>query len=933
MNWVGTAIAGVQYELQENSGAGFTTIYTGAAPRFDLINKPSGSYTYQVRAVPTLASGFTTSAYRAGVNAAVVTRTIITSPAANSNVVQGTPILITVSIPTAPAGSTVKRVDYLSNGALIGTSTTAPAYSFSWTPAAGIATQNLSAITYYSNNVTSSSAVVPLVLISSAPTITLDTPVNGSAFNLVSPIPLAATPSAVVGSFIFIVEFYDGATLIGYDFTSPYSFSYNPTSAGAHSLTAKAYYSNGAVATSAANVVTVFLGAPASILVPSTSSTGNYTVSWASSGGTGITYTLEESIDNFATYPANTITVTSGTSATSATVLGKKDGTYYYRVQAAKIGSPASAWTTGATGIVVTLQAATPSWLSVPANTNAVGAVYLIAASSTTPGATYNFEYSSNGGTSWTPTTVANPLLTNPTITLPAPGTYLFRVYVTATGYAASGYTTGTGPCVYSNVATAPGFLSIPANANANGTVYIIAGSSATPGATYNFEYSANGGTSWTPVTVANPLATNPTITLPSPGTYLFRAYVTATGYTASGYTAGTGPCVYSALIAAPTYLATPAVSNANGTVSMIAAASATPGATYNFEYSANGGTSWTPATVANPLATNPTITLPAPGTYLFRVYVTATGYTASGYTAGTGPCVFSALIAAPAYLSTPAVANTNGTVYMIAAASATPGATYNFEYSANGGTSWTPATVANPLATNPTITLPAPGTYLFRVYVTATGYTASGYTGGIGPCIYSAVATASASLSVPLNVSSAGTAYLIAGGSPTPGALYNFQYRIVGSGVWIDGALSQTITNPTITLPGPGTYEFQTWVTAPGFTASSFRPGGNSCTVSSVAVSPPWFSVPVSTASSNIYVVAGASTTPGISYLFEYSTAGIGGPWTPIGAIGIRNQTLTLPTASGATYTLRATAVDPTLPTPVYSPSLPKLGSNTIIW
>ena len=286
VSWIGTAIAGVQYELQEKTGlAGtFASIYTGLAPRFTVSNNAAGStYYYRVRSVPPLASGFVTSGWLEGVaNGTLVTRTEITSPAAGANVVQGTPVTITVTVPAAPAGATVSRVEFFSNGILIG-SGTAPAYSFSWTPAAGIATQNLSAMTTYSNNATSLSAVVPVLLTSSAPTITLDSPLNGAVFNLGTAIPLAATPSTIAGFNIFLVEFYDGATLVGYDFTAPYSFSYTPTTSGVRNLTAKAFYSNGAIATSPVTGVTVI---PITIVNPNGGeilvSGQTYTVNWAS---------------------------------------------------------------------------------------------------------------------------------------------------------------------------------------------------------------------------------------------------------------------------------------------------------------------------------------------------------------------------------------------------------------------------------------------------------------------------------------------------------------------------------------------------------------------------------------------------------------------------------------------------------------------------
>jgi hypothetical protein len=100
---------------------------------------------------------------------------------------------------------------------------------------------------------------------------------------------------------------------------------------------------------------------PASITVSASSTTGNYTVSRASStGATG--YDLEEDTVNSFTNPTQ---VYSG-SNTSYNVTGKTTGTYYYRVRAAN-GAGQSAWTTDMTGCTVTLAPPTsPSFLTVP---------------------------------------------------------------------------------------------------------------------------------------------------------------------------------------------------------------------------------------------------------------------------------------------------------------------------------------------------------------------------------------------------------------------------------------------------------------------------------------------------------------------------------------------------------------------------------------
>ena len=71
-----------------------------------------------------------------------------------------------------------------------------------------------------------------------------------------TPQTLTATAADTDGS-VALVEFFDGGTLLGSDNSSPYTFSWTPTSAGSHSLTARATDDIGATTTSSAVVVTV----------------------------------------------------------------------------------------------------------------------------------------------------------------------------------------------------------------------------------------------------------------------------------------------------------------------------------------------------------------------------------------------------------------------------------------------------------------------------------------------------------------------------------------------------------------------------------------------------------------------------------------------------------------------------------------------------
>lgn len=103
-------------------------------------------------------------------------------------------------------------------------------------------------------------------------------------------------------------------------------------------------------------------GIPASITVPSSSSTGNYTISWGTASGTVTAYELFEATNaGF----SGQVQVYSGT-GTSKPISGKGNGTYYYRVRACN-GALCSGYRAGANPIVVTLAVpAAPASISGP---------------------------------------------------------------------------------------------------------------------------------------------------------------------------------------------------------------------------------------------------------------------------------------------------------------------------------------------------------------------------------------------------------------------------------------------------------------------------------------------------------------------------------------------------------------------------------------
>ncbi|HEX4950203.1 MAG TPA: NPCBM/NEW2 domain-containing protein [Blastocatellia bacterium] len=89
-----------------------------------------------------------------------------------------------------------------------------------------------------------------------APSVTLTSPANNATFAAPANITLSANASDSNGT-ISKVEFYQGATLLGSDTSSPYSFAWGNVAAGTYSLTAKAFDNLGATTTSSAVNITV----------------------------------------------------------------------------------------------------------------------------------------------------------------------------------------------------------------------------------------------------------------------------------------------------------------------------------------------------------------------------------------------------------------------------------------------------------------------------------------------------------------------------------------------------------------------------------------------------------------------------------------------------------------------------------------------------
>jgi hypothetical protein len=222
----------------------YTYTWTGVA---------TGAYTLTAKATDNTNTTTTSAAVTVKVNPNVAPAVSVTAPAANATFVA--PAAITIGANASDSDGTISRVDFYNGTTLLGTDTTSP-YSFAWA-GVGAGTYSLTAkATDNKGAVTTSAAVSVKVNANAAPTVSITSPAINASFTAPASINISASAADSDGT-ISKVDFYNGATLLGTDTTSPYSFAWSNVAAGSYSLTAKATDNNGAVSTSTAVSITV----------------------------------------------------------------------------------------------------------------------------------------------------------------------------------------------------------------------------------------------------------------------------------------------------------------------------------------------------------------------------------------------------------------------------------------------------------------------------------------------------------------------------------------------------------------------------------------------------------------------------------------------------------------------------------------------------
>jgi YD repeat-containing protein len=214
---------------------------------FSWTSVPAGSYVLTAQATDNVGGMTTSSAVNVTVHQPPTVS--LTSPANNAAFTAGSNITINAS---ASGSGTVNKVEFFQGATKLGEDTTSP-YSFSWTSVAAGSYVLTARATDNVGGATTSSAVN--ITVHQPPTVSLTSPANNAAFTAGSNITISANASG--SGTVNKVEFFQGATKLGEDTTSPYSFAWTSVPAGSYVLTARATDNVGGATTSSAVNITV----------------------------------------------------------------------------------------------------------------------------------------------------------------------------------------------------------------------------------------------------------------------------------------------------------------------------------------------------------------------------------------------------------------------------------------------------------------------------------------------------------------------------------------------------------------------------------------------------------------------------------------------------------------------------------------------------
>jgi hypothetical protein len=268
--------------------------------------------------------------------------------------------------------------------------------------------------------------------------------------------------------------------------------------------------------------------APPSIVVPPSSITGSYTISWGASTGAFTSYQLQQATD--ASFSGQLQVYTAST--TSILLSGRGNGTYYYRVRACSTSAACSVYTAGGNGTVVTLPPGPPS-IGVP--TSSTTGSYTIAWASPVGNVTgFDLDEATNPSFTGAVSVYSGTAITK-LISGKGNGTYYYRVRACNTSAACGPYQPGSNGVSVTLPPSVPGTTSVPSPYSNSGSYSISWGASTGVVTAYEVLESLFLGTE---TLIYSGTATSTSVSARPDGLYSYRVRACNTSAACSSYNA-----------------------------------------------------------------------------------------------------------------------------------------------------------------------------------------------------------------------------------------------------------------------------------------------------------------------------------------------------------------------------------------------------------
>lgn len=225
---------------------------TSSPYMFGWNNVPAGSYTLTARATDDDEAATTSAPVNITVGQTVNTPPTVSITSPTNGTVFTAPATFTLQASASDNDGSISQVEFFVGSASVGVDASSPYSAAVSSLAAG--NYNLAAVATDDDGAKATNSVS--IIVNNPPTVSITSPTNNSVFTAPADVTLQASASDADGA-IAKVEFYNGATKLGEDTSSPYRFNWNGVSAGSYSLTAKAIDSHNAMATSSPIAVIV----------------------------------------------------------------------------------------------------------------------------------------------------------------------------------------------------------------------------------------------------------------------------------------------------------------------------------------------------------------------------------------------------------------------------------------------------------------------------------------------------------------------------------------------------------------------------------------------------------------------------------------------------------------------------------------------------